>query len=83
MRQVTTFGQANQPLHPTDKNPNLLIAYFKQFDLQLLVIPGLLLILVFNYFPMYGLVMAFQDYNIFEGIFKSEFVGFKHFIRFF
>lgn len=66
-----------------NKKPNLLIRYFKQFDMQMLVIPGLLLILIFNYFPMYGLIMAFQDYNIFEGFWNSEWAGLKHFKRFF
>lgn len=32
-------------------------------------------ILIFKYAPIYGLVMAFQDYNIFEGIGGSEWVG--------
>ena len=32
-------------------------------------------ILIFKYAPIYGLVMAFQDYNIFEGIRGSEWVG--------
>lgn len=65
------------------KNQSLFTRYLKQFDLQMLVIPGLLLVLVFQYIPMYGLVMAFQDFNIFEGIWKSEWAGLKHFIRFF
>ncbi|GAA0292705.1 putative aldouronate transport system permease protein [Gracilibacillus halotolerans] len=59
------------------------VQYFKQFDLQLMVIPGLLFILVFNYIPMYGVLMSFQDYNIFEGMMKSEWVGLKHFSMFF
>lgn len=66
-----------------EKEESLFKRYMRQLDLQMLVIPGLLLILVFNYFPMYGLVMAFQDYNIFEGFWKSEWAGFKHFNRFF
>lgn len=64
------------------KEPNLFVRYLKQYDLQMLVIPGLLLVFVFQYIPMYGLVMAFQDFNIFDGIWKSEWVGFKHFARF-
>ncbi|UJF31749.1 hypothetical protein [Paenibacillus hexagrammi] len=32
-------------------------------------------ILIFKYAPIYGVVMAFQDYNIFEGISGSEWVG--------
>lgn len=81
------YGRSKSPRDPKmpykRKKDNFLTRYFKQFELQMLVIPGLLLVLVFQYIPMYGLVMAFQDFNIFEGIMKSEFVGFKHFIRFF
>lgn len=65
------------------KNNTLAKRYFRQFDLQLMVIPGLLFILIFNYVPMYGVLMAFQDYNIFEGMAGSEWVGLKHFERFF
>jgi len=57
--------------------------YFGQFDLQMMVIPGILFIFIFNYIPMYGVLMAFQDYNIFEGMLASDWVGFKHFERFF
>lgn len=73
-----------KPNRPKKRKPDaLFIRYVKQFELQMLVIPGLLLVLVFQYIPMYGLVMAFQDFNIFEGIWASEWVGFKHFARFF
>jgi len=57
--------------------------FMKQFDLQMMAIPALLLILVFSYFPMYGVLMAFQDYDIFGGFFQSPWVGFKHFQMFF
>lgn len=48
-----------------------------------MVIPGLLFVFVFNYIPMYGVLMAFQDYNIFKGMAGSEWVGLKHFKLFF
>lgn len=38
-----------------------------------------LLVLVFNYLPMYGLVIAFKNYKYSLGIFGSEWVGFKNF----
>jgi len=38
---------------------------------------------VFAYIPMYGIVMAFQNYRPAHGFFGSEWVGFHHFIRFF
>ncbi|WP_179090167.1 ABC transporter permease subunit [Paenibacillus sp. FSL H8-0548] len=51
--------------------------------LYLLLLPGLLLILLFRYAPMYGIIIAFQDYNIYNGIGGSEWVGFDQFKRLF
>lgn len=45
----------------------------------LLIFPGLLFFLIFRYIPMLGLIIAFKDYNPFQGIMKSEWVGFQHF----
>lgn len=55
---------------------------FKNWDLYLLLLPGLIWFLVFAYKPMTGLIMAFYDWNIFKGLEGSTFVGFKHFITF-
>jgi putative aldouronate transport system permease protein len=49
----------------------------------LLVLPGLIYYLVFCYVPMFGVVVAFQDYRITRGFLASNWVGFKHFINFF
>ncbi|MEK3721237.1 ABC transporter permease subunit [Paenibacillus sp. FSL H8-0034] len=51
--------------------------------LYLLVLPGVLYFLVFKYYPMWGIIIAFQDYSPYMGIFKSAWVGVEHFIRFF
>lgn len=51
--------------------------------LYLFLLPGVLYFIVFKYLPMYGILIAFQDYSPFKGILGSDFVGFKHFIRFF
>jgi len=48
-----------------------------------MILPGLILLLVFKYAPMWGLVIAFQDYQPFKGISGSSWVGFKHFERLF
>lgn len=52
---------------------------WRNFDTYLLLLPGLLLLLLFKYVPMYGVVIAFQDYNIFDGISASEWVGLTQF----
>ncbi|GIO59889.1 ABC transporter permease [Paenibacillus cineris] len=58
------------------KRKNNFLYYIKRDGLLyfLLLLP-MAYILIFKYAPIYGLVMAFQDYNIFEGIKGSEWVG--------
>ena len=48
-------------------------------ELYLFLIPAAVITFIFKYIPMNGIVIAFQDYNIFQGISGSPFVGFKHF----
>ncbi len=45
----------------------------------LLGLPGIIILFLFSYMPMRGLLMAFQDYNPHLGIMGSQWVGLKHF----
>ena len=45
----------------------------------LMLIPGILFYVLFHYGPMYGLVIAFQDFYPLKGVSGSKFVGLKHF----
>ena len=47
--------------------------------LYLLMVPVLLYFVLFRYLPMFGLVIAFKDYNIFKGIWASDWVGLANF----
>ena len=49
----------------------------------LLMLPGILYFIIYKYVPMFGLVMAFQDYLPILGFFSSPWVGLKHFDQFF
>lgn len=51
--------------------------------LYLLLLPGILYFIVFRYLPMYGIVIAFKDYNMFAGLSKSPWVGLMWFKRLF
>ncbi|MGE7825676.1 ABC transporter permease [Paenibacillus sp. NPDC093718] len=53
----------------------------RQFLLMLL--PCIVFFILFRYGPIYGLIIAFKDYSVFEGILGSEWVGFEHFRTFF
>ncbi|QLG40358.1 MULTISPECIES: sugar ABC transporter permease [unclassified Paenibacillus] len=47
--------------------------------LYLMMLPGLIYIVINNYLPMFGLIIAFKDYNYSEGIIGSDWVGFENF----
>jgi len=55
----------------------------KDIWLYILLIPGLLHYIIFKYLPMWGILIAFKDYNAYLGFLKSPWVGFKHFTDFF
>ncbi len=55
---------------------------YKTRFLHLLAIPGLVYFIIFQYVPMYGVLMAFQDFKPKLGILGSEWVGLEHFIKF-
>ncbi|MCL6457610.1 MAG: ABC transporter permease subunit [Gorillibacterium sp.] len=51
--------------------------------LYLMAVPGLLFFLLFSYLPIYGIIIAFKDYDFSKGITGSKWVGFKNFNYFF
>ncbi|MBT2763806.1 sugar ABC transporter permease [Paenibacillus sp. ISL-20] len=86
MPQATTEQQPS-PIsrQPKVHNKSLFRRLMKQWDVQLMVIPGVILVFIFAYLPMYGVITGFMDYSIFTGsrIFENPWVGFKHFEAFF
>ena len=44
-----------------------------------MMLPGFIFLILFNFVPMFGAIMAFQDYRPAKGFFGSDFVGLKHF----
>ncbi|HFN9660492.1 TPA: ABC transporter permease [Streptococcus pneumoniae] len=55
----------------------------KYWILYLMMIPATVLLILFTYGPMYGIIMDFQDFTVFKGYTGSPFVGLKHFQRLF
>lgn len=66
------------------KSKSLIRRLWDQKQLQLMVIPGMIFILIFFYLPMYGLIISFQDYRIGDSLlnFHAQWVGLKHFKTF-
>lgn len=51
--------------------------------LYIMLIPAIVYVIVFSYYPMYGAQIAFRNFKITLGIWDSPWVGFDYFIRFF
>ncbi len=69
--------QMQGPEKPRKKN----IFFYLRRDkyLYLLLLPPMVYFLIFKYGPMYGITVAFKEYNIFKGIGASEWVGLEYF----
>lgn len=54
-------------------------AFVRQWQLQSMVVPGLVWMFIFCYIPMFWLIIAFMDYNIAKPMLQAPMVGLKHF----
>ncbi len=60
--------------------------FFRNYDLYLMMVPTMVLLILFMYLPMSGIIMAFKNYRIADGMFGSEWAaygGFKNFYSLF
>lgn len=51
----------------------------REIPLHLMILPAFVITAVFSYIPMFGFIIAFQEYEPIYGFFKSEFVGLENF----
>ena len=68
-------------LKPPGKNLGKRI--IKHWEFYLLLLPGIVLTVIYKYIPMYGVQIAFRDYNAVDGFWGSAWVGLKWFEKFF
>ncbi|WP_130860919.1 ABC transporter permease [Gracilibacillus phocaeensis] len=55
----------------------------KKWRMYVMMAPAIIFFAIFNYYPMYGVIIAFKEYSASAGILGSPWVGFSHFERFF
>lgn len=79
---VKVTPEKAQTLKNKTNYKEILHKLWEQRYLQLMVLPGLIWILVFNYVPMAGLVIAFKKFKITESMFSGQWVGLKYFKEF-
>lgn len=83
MKQATAQRDFPQTSKQVERRTSFAARLRRDKWLYLLLLPGLLYFLVFKYVPMWGVMLAFQNYQPFTGFLKSEWVGFEHFRLFF
>lgn len=78
--RLTGGGEETLPLPPSPLHGRMsLRKKLANWPLHLMILPGLLIVLIFSYGPMFGIVIAFQKYIPAKGFFGSEWVGLKNF----
>ncbi|GGD85336.1 sugar ABC transporter permease [Paenibacillus nasutitermitis] len=61
------------------KRARAIAKFRQQIPMHLMLLPCILLVAVFSYYPMAGILIAFQNYNPTKGFFNSKFVGLENF----
>ncbi|UPK42534.1 MULTISPECIES: ABC transporter permease [Paenibacillus] len=79
---VTQHILQKEAHRPPRRKSRLIRTWNRNKALWLLFLPCLLYYLIFRYAPMFGLVITFKDYNLFKGIWASDWVGFKYYRMF-
>lgn len=67
--------KANQMPLQKKKKKSRFTYFLHNYDLYLMLIPAIIFYCLFKYIPMYGILIAFEKYNLFEGVFKSKWIG--------
>ena len=57
--------------------------WWQDWELYLMALPCIVVVIIFNYIPMGGIILAFKSYNFSDGVLKSPWVGFDNFRFFF
>ena len=83
MQRFPAASSALAPGVPARRTGNFLDGLKADRYLYALVAPAVAVVVLFNYLPMIGVVMAFQDYSPVRGFFRSPWVGLENFVDFF
>ncbi|WP_112182781.1 MULTISPECIES: ABC transporter permease subunit [Paraliobacillus] len=77
---------AKEVSQPTSISPKKKKNFFKtiveDYQLWLLILPAIIVVIIFNYIPMYGIQLAFREYDFTAGLTGGEWVGLKYFEQF-
>jgi putative aldouronate transport system permease protein len=76
---ATTLAQAQSYAQAKPRRHAQLRKAWRYRQLYLLILPSIIYFIIFAYIPLYGLQLAFKDFQVFRGMWASPWVGFEHF----
>lgn len=82
MKSILASHLASRPITTASKK-SIWFYLWKDKWLYFMLLPVIVYYIVFKYVPMYGLTIAFKDYNVFKGISESDWVGLTNFKKVF
>ncbi|OAS82682.1 MULTISPECIES: ABC transporter permease [Metabacillus] len=74
---------ASQQVYVTKNKKNIWLKIWQHRVFYLFLLPGIVWFFIFSYIPMYGITIAFKDFNFVKGILGSPWAGLKYFEQFF
>lgn len=82
MKNANSIEKVNNP-QKTERKKGWLKELSRTWQLWVMLLPAMLYILIFCYVPMYGIQLAFREYDFSSGITGGKFVGFEYFLQYF
>ncbi len=70
------------PSMTIEKKPTIFNTFKRDYQLWLMILPAIIIVIIFNYIPMYGVQLAFREYDFTKGLTGGEWVGLKYFQQF-
>ncbi|MDQ0231202.1 putative aldouronate transport system permease protein [Metabacillus malikii] len=65
-----------------EKKPTVFNTFKRDYQLWLMILPAIIVVIIFNYIPMYGVQLAFREYDFTKGLTGGEWVGLQYFKQF-
>lgn len=84
-KTATVQSTGTDAVQPTGKKPmrqrvkEFLVDYKRQWELQSMILPGIIFMFIFCYIPIYGLTIAFKNYTVIDTLESAPWVGLENF----
>lgn len=79
---MATVQETKVKVEPKVKKQTVFNTLTRDYQLWIMILPAIICVIIFNYVPMYGIQLAFREYDFTAGLTGGDFVGLKYFEQF-